>query len=844
MPVPTDFSGAAGQFVVYFARTPSDFLAKDDRWVVRSVQLGSRNRPSTATIQFGRTRYLESGSTIQRPQLFQDSRFVVAWKEPGQNGGTILFDGFGASQPRDETGTVGASQTTESINPMDATETWAQAIDSQIVGAHFAKITGVGMGDIVLDTSMPCVFNPDGLANRSIETVVTTATFSEPDPPPTVHYFTSPGGWDYSEGGSQTRKARYWTFSQAISYVLWYWCGARNSFGVNRNNVILGFGSDLATPNSSDNRIWSTVSPHIINEVPGEAYEGDEGPPAPAPTDFQVTPERLLTAKVPGIDVTGMNALEALKVLCEAAGLGFYTDCKQPFGNIDAPPTPVEHTARVWTPGGQLNSGNAVGEIFLPKLSPYKKDLSGSTALQVAQANTLQAASIHHDYIGLVNTPIIRRQPSMYEVTIYLRPLWRPIHPSLTTSATPTNAYIDNVSSSVSVNPGVTEQKQAIADGSVALSLDIVNAADMSNIDIETIQRPIRFIANALNSKGKYGQQYYDVLRKWGVPTDWRYPDNVYARSSDAPEEFRSYTPISFGDVDGCLENPITSAETGLSSGAESWPQRARPFLPALVNDSSGDSPGIITEISFDSGNRWQEFDSVTVSATDSALWLNFPNPWHVSPSETDVGTSLIPNESNLFIAYVKHKFRVRVTCSIEGSDLATVVQTFPLVTDNICRAQTFLRGPRYSKTAVVSKYKDMTTGDPSALADLNDNTVLDGTNTPWWFFRLTDDGPSMRSEGDRIRAYYGDRKVSGNLTAYYIDLAVSPGMVVPRIEEPAPAASETPREFEFETSTDGGIKLAPHVAGVVYTVGQGQLNTTIVLEDWRSLVGFAGASV
>lgn len=843
MPLPTDLSGRSGKFVTYFARTPSDPLVKDDRWITRSVQLGARNRISTASIEFDRTRYLESGSTIQRPMVFQDSRFAVAWQDPGQNGGTLLFDGFVGGQPRDETGTAGASQSTESVSPVDAVNTWAQAIESQITGAHFAKIAN-SMGEIVLDESMPVVFNPDGLANRSVETTENTNVFTMLNPQPTAHYFTTPDGWDYYLNGAQTRKARYWTFSQAIAYVLWWWCGVTNGTAVNRNNVNLKFGTDLALPNPTDNLIWSTVSPHILEEVPGEVYEGDGGPFPPAPTDFDVSPQRLLTAKVPGIDVTGMNAIEALRTLCEAAGLGFYADCRQGFGNIDAPPSPIDHFIYVWTPGGSLNA-DGVGEVFVPALDPHGADHSALTALEIAQRNTLEGVQMHHDYVGLVNAPVVRRQPTRYEITMELRPLWRPIHPSLTQGGDPHNAYIDNVDSNTSIEPGTTEEDQALSDGWNALFLDVTNPTKLFNIDVASINKPIAFIARALNSKGDLGQQYHDVLRKWGVPTDWRYPNNVYARSSVAPSEYQDYTPINFNDMDGVLTNPITSAQTGFSEGAESWPQRARPFLPLLVGDSSGQNPSPIVEISLNGGVQWFQFDAITTSATESALWLNFTNPFHVtSPEPTFDGDVNPERRPNLFDAYIKHQLRVRVTCTIEGSDPTTIVQTFPLVTDNLCRAQVFKRGPRYSRNVVHSKFKDQTTPDANQLADLNDNTNLDGTNTMWWFFRPTDDEAAMRSDGDRIRAYYGDRKVSGNMTAYYIDLVVSPGMVVPRIHEPAILQGVIPREYEFETSTDNNVKLAPHVAGVIYTMGENNLKTTIMLEDWRSLPGLAGRSI
>lgn len=849
MPAPTDFAEQSGRFVVYFARTPADPFAKDDRWVARSVQIGSRDRPSTAEIDFDRTRYLEDGAGIQRPHVSQDSRFAVAWNEPGQNGGTLLFDGFMATHPRDDIGTVGASRSSESINPIDAADTWAHDIASQITGAHFARIPQIGEGKIVLDTSMPCVFNPEGLANRSVETAENTGAF-DLNPQPKAHYFVSPDGFDYatSEDNVTAFKARYWTFAQAIAYLLWWWCDATDANPVVRNGVSMSFGSDLDQPNSSDDLIRSTVTPHLQTEVPGEIYEGEQGPPEPAPTAFEVSPERLLSAKVPGIDVTGMNVLDALRVLCEEAGLGFWIDCKQAFGNIDSPPTPIKHFVRVWTPGGILNSGNnGIGQIFLPRLDPHNAPQSSLlSATFIADHNSVQAVSVHRDTVGLVNSPVMRRSPSLYEVTIDLRPLWKPIHPSLTMAMNPINAYIDNIDSTVSIEPNVTEEDQAVSDAQAAGYLGTVNAADQLAIDDPDIRKPIAFIAQALNSKGKYGSEYYDVLRKWGIPTDMRYPNNVYARGGGAPLDFLDYLPVDFSDPNGPLLNPITAAETGAedSNGAEMWPHRARPFLPLLVEDPGGQTPDTIVEISFDGGNRYYQFDAVTTSPSESALWLNFTTPFDVVPPEADDPEDInTNNESSLIIAYIKHKFRVRITCAIEGSDLTTTLQAFPLVSSDLLRSRAFLR-PQYGRTAIASKHKGMTTPAQNSISDPNDNDLLEDDMRKRWIFRPADDTPAMRGEADRIRAYYGDFKASGNLSAYYIDLDVTPGMVIPRIHEPAPGTGEIPREYEFETVTDNNVRLAPHVVGVVYTMTTGNLSTTIMLEDWRSIVALAGASV
>lgn len=864
MPAPIDFSTLAG-WVRIFARVtggeyhPTGQWQEQSDWDCTSVKIGSGDRVSTAELQYSRERALyETGFTP--PSIYPDVLFAIAWQNSPTAIPIMLFEGVPGTLNRGVSGTPGNSHDTGSLALQSSSVAWADHPESQIYGRFMPRVPeGTSNGTVINDPSLPCVFNDGGRPNRSVRTCADTKIGStnifQPADRLDSHYFTFDDGWDIYEKDNEasTRRARYWTYGQAIAYVLHRYCFAVSG-AVLRNGVRMKFGAPPTTtpgPNDSDT-LWGAIigpnraDPFFKREALGELYEGDVNPPPE--TLFDPRPARLLRAKCSSLSIQGMNAIEALNVLFRGAGLGTWVDQYVTFSSVSAPPPEnLESTMRAWSPGGKLASPDGIGDIYTPKLEPPFTSMYSSfgvarTAADIFSRNNVETIDQNSDAGQIVNTPIIVAGPTRYEITAQLRPGWRPLHHvafGLWDNVNPANTIPNGGGS----NPPVNELDAAIADGPPALMWWQANPEQAQSAIPGNILDRVKALAKRLHARGPDSSMFYDIGRKWVIPTDLSYPTPIYGRENitGVPWFWKTYKPADFSaQTDGTVgaENWITEA----IPEAATWPSRRMEFLPCLSADASGRSVGIKVDVSFDSGVTWTPWNAFRVIPGELAIHLGYESPFEIQNPRLPNFSN--PNEGNwyqtggnYYYAYIHHKFRVRITAAIEAPSALTVKTVGDFITGTSPRSRVFNRQNRYGHTELRSQFKTRVTDDITALAAYNDTTL--NANNKLLFYKRRDDTVPMTAEGYRTQALLGDWQQSNMLTIPWLETSVRPGAAVPYVEEMAGGDTST-RQLDFRSFATE-FDMCPHVAGVVYTFARGGIRTSLLLNDWRTMAEVRG---
>lgn len=938
MPAPTDWSGVSGEVRVFIKKDGSGNISAagtyqyDPLWRCDWIQTASRSNPSLCQLSYNIDVYLRGGASFT--YIPQDAYFAVLLKpNPASNAATVLFEGCPKFLERKASGVIGAALDTASIVLEDISQLYRKDPALQVVGSYVPKyttFTPMPVGTIILDPSLPCVFNPGGKPNRSFATALDSTGSGGSiysgmaGGAPDVHYFTYPGGMDFwkdETGAANRRKSRFWTYGQAIAYVLWWWLKSQSTTNTIFSGTGLWFGTPPpGTPSATvgqqryaDQGTWkdaqtpwgavigpNRTTPIYKMENPYELYEAPGNPPLP-PATFVPDAQRLLTAKCNNVEIEGMNALDALQTLCFSAGLGIWYDNLAPVPSIATFTQTLETVCRCWTPGGAYvtASPGGIGSPFIPLLQPVYATTVGKTAAQVIVNNNVEIIDANTDWQSAIDFPVVTMAPTQYEVTVELRPGWQPIH-------NPIVAYIDNVSA-VQVVPDASitgsankEINYALGDASAAFRTWVNDPTVLfgSNTTAGSVQR-IKFLCQAIHTRGVIFSEFGDVLRKWILPTDASYPTSVYGRNqSQLPEDFglpkyfRDYAPCDFSvskarpgatpvdDIPLLYELPILPHPlTGLPlPGPASWPHRRRKFLPCLVADSNGQSVGYKVELNFHGKDPfknlyWFEWPAFEVLPDELGVRLSFENPFDVTDAANRPNSGVVANTAiNLFYAYVTHNLRVRITATIEGSNDVKITPT-PWAVTELPRANVTQRSERYFRRVVCSKHADRVTADPHQVTLLNAPSgstgggippvVLQGDSGPtgpdadrrYFLFKSNsqispsagtgyeptkfpawDDSRAALEQCTRLQSMGADPKFSSTFTIPWIELGARPGMAVKELKETQALTGEYPRNISFATVLVNGQFLCPAIAGVTYTFSAGGFRSTVALEDWRAM--------
>lgn len=830
MAQPRNRSYQVGQPIVFADYADGNGFVADSRWSAKSIEIGSGDRPSAAIIEFDRVRLLRDPS-IGEPLIEADARFQIGFLERDAVAPEILFEGIPVGLIRTETGAINAQSTTGQLQLRGSDELFRRARLNQIDGAWLPRITDIDSNNAVYayDEGVNLIFNPDGLPNRSLVLDATSGFFDNAESR-FVHYLTSANGFDIDATARRVR-ARFWTYAQAIAHVVAQYTNDIGSPGQvsNRGGIKVDFG----TRGGGTDSLWDVIAPLIGIEPPDDDGNGIDV--------FDVSPNVLLTQKCDPVDLTGLDVIGAVSELLRRAGIGWFFDIRTTAPDADTA-ADLTYRFRLFSPGGQ-NIPNGIGGVFLPKLEPYNVSLDAGGTPRDAEDylafNILQDVSANYDFNRLITSPLVRPAPTRYEITVELRPFWRPI----TSPADGSGAmFLDNINASTVITDprystnGVPVRvlDAAIAEMNWALQFFRGTPSDLNvgNLTGGPLDR-VDFIAEALDANGKNGVEYYDVLRKWGIPTDWGYADDEFARDTSIgtiPPEWGSYKPFDFA---------TSSYLTQVIPGADEWPTIRRPFLPLLIQDAEGQAIPPIVEISFDAGENWHEWKSVTISPDDSVLWLNFDSPIDCRNPKQSAGGSV-----HIGQAYLRGTARVRVTCSIEGSD--PIISDPPTLDYAAERYRVVDAGDLRSEICL-SQYADNFVSDVSELTDRSLAGADPDSGNPalnkFFLFTPRDVSNRLRGIANRIQARASLPTVAGTLKIPWIELDVEMGSVVPRVDDVrvgdvVSGLTELSRNLDFTYELRQGYPLAPSIAGITYNFTRGGFLTSIVLNDWREIDG------
>ncbi len=272
----------------------------------------------------------------------------------------------------------------------------------------------------------------------------------------------------------------------------------------------------------------------------------------------------------------------------------------QPAGGIE----PAPATARgvwVYVPSdGYVSAGRGIGDL-------------------VRDENSTEG-SFSFDESGTRNAVRVLGDADQYEVTVELRPGWKP------------DAWVD-----------VDPNDQAAVDAAIAR---------IGTPEWDARYRLDKADGAALASHGH-------VLRRWVLNEHGGYLAADYQRAAGYWSDPTKWEPYRW----------FTEGHVFLLwiRGDDGWSARRRRFLPPLAQwfQEGASQPteiGIVVELSFDGGTSWRYCDAqVLVEANECAIYFQSPDLTAI----VDPG-----DDANDFVrAYIRGQLRVRVTANVEGDD-------------------------------------------------------------------------------------------------------------------------------------------------------------------------------
>ncbi|HON66981.1 MAG TPA: hypothetical protein PLS23_10815 [Phycisphaerae bacterium] len=221
-----------------------------------------------------------------------------------------------------------------------------------------------------LISALPCIFNPDGVANRAAEPLIVTAADGSPR---RIHIFSH----------DEDARAVRWTYATALRYLVWFHLG--RSGPVFEGNIF-------------------DMTESLAADQPGEAG-----------------PLRSALAREPvSLTCEATTLVEALALWSEAAGLHVTAETVNAQGR---PRTQL----RVWSPrAGACRTLHLVrGGRFDDGVPRY--DAASRDAAQVLRDNNTYRGEVAWDHRPIVNQAVVLGDVKRYELTLPLWPGWVPV---------------------------------------------------------------------------------------------------------------------------------------------------------------------------------------------------------------------------------------------------------------------------------------------------------------------------------------------------------------------------------------------------------------------------------
>jgi len=306
-----------------------------------------------------------------------DCRIVVMTDEPDPVQREMLFEGYPPVQSTRWDGRIGREEERYVFEAEHVFERLSRDREAWVYGRYvrngeiedgLTSDPDVYADKSALMTALPCVFNPDGAANRS-ETPLTVRSPSGESR--SVHLFT----WE-------TELAVKWTYATALRYLVWFYLMKEGP--VFEGNVF-------------------TVTDELAADSPGPSDPLSEA----------------LRREPASLTCEATNLVEALSLLSAAAGVHITAQTRNVGGR------PVTQL-RVWAsdagPRRQLylvrGGHRADGTV--------RYDTSARSVSEILSDNNTYRGEVSWDHREIVNSPVVIGDVKRYEMTLSLWPGWSP----------------------------------------------------------------------------------------------------------------------------------------------------------------------------------------------------------------------------------------------------------------------------------------------------------------------------------------------------------------------------------------------------------------------------------
>ena len=312
-----------------------------------------------------------------RRRYHPDCRIVVMTDEPNPARCEILFEGYPPVQATRWEGRIGREEEAYVFEAEHVFERLSRDRKAWVYGRH------VRNGEIedglvaepqayadksVLMTALPCVFNPDGVANRA-ETPLTVRSPSGESR--SVHLFT----WD-------TERAVKWTYATVLRYLIWF---------------------------------------HLMKEGPvfeGNVFSATDLLAADSPGPSDPLGEALRREPV-SLVCEATNLAEAMSLLAAAAGVHITAETLNVGGQ------PVTQL-RIWASGAGPQRQLYLVRGGRQADGTARYDTSARCVSKILSDNNTYRGQVSWDHREIMNAPVVIGDVKRYEMTLPLWPGWSP----------------------------------------------------------------------------------------------------------------------------------------------------------------------------------------------------------------------------------------------------------------------------------------------------------------------------------------------------------------------------------------------------------------------------------
>lgn len=355
--------------------TGSGAFELDDRLRVEEVHERADRAFSTATLSVRVDDTFDSGEARRR--YHPDLRVLVMTDEPEIVDRVFLFEGYVPVQAYRWDGRIGKEEERYVIEAEHVFERLSRDVEAMVYGRRvrdgeiedgLVSKPDLWAGGSHLITALPCVFNPDGVANRA----KTPLVIADRGASRLIHPFT----WDGDPIASK------WTYASALRYLIWFHLKREGPAGAGN--------------------IWSAT---------------DDVAAATTPPNNRLA--RALMLEPVSLVCEATSLVEALSLWSAASGIHVTAETVNHAGR------PVTQL-RIWSP-----EDGPVRHLYLaagghhPDGTP-RYDTTGRPVRRILRDNNAYRGELRWNLKDMGNTPLVIGDVKRFEMTVPLMPGWPP----------------------------------------------------------------------------------------------------------------------------------------------------------------------------------------------------------------------------------------------------------------------------------------------------------------------------------------------------------------------------------------------------------------------------------